>query len=637
VKLLLNRPATLDKSATAEVRARSSRRGSFAAAALIAALGATLVPATLYFLRAPEEKPAIRFQMTTPGILSGTPRLLEFPAISPDSQYVVYSALTDGKRAIWICPIGDEAQARPLAGTEDGRFPFWSPDSRYIAFYADRQLKKISIDSGPPTPLTENGSNPYGGTWNRDGIILFTGARGPKGPLGIVRISQPGGAVTPVGPHRDGFVEILPQFLPDGRHFLYVSVADRSGPGARAELYAGSLDGGTPVHIMSSGAIGVDSPGRYAALGYLLFVRDGILMAQRFDEKRLTLDGEPVPLARSAGPFSVSQQRLVYRPISAQGTAPSGTQQIVWIDRSGKPDPSIVMPVMPGFLGSVRLSPDGNRLALDRTTLDRNNVGNRDVWVMDLDRGIPDRQTFDAVDQFARWSPDGKQIVFASTQSGAWKMFIRSLVPGSTDQPLPSETPADAQDIPHDWSRNPEYIVFVRRPVHGGGADIWLKPMFGDGKPVQFVHSKKTFLHVEPRVSRNGRWLAYMTNESGRSEIVVHAFPDPDGFKTQVTADGGIYPTWGRNGHELYYLGLDGRLMAVSVKENGNKLDFGKPTVLVQSPLTVLEPNSNDLYDASADGSRFIFIANNNTSPTTPNDSDKLSVILNWTVTLPKK
>jgi hypothetical protein len=128
-----------------------------------------------------------------------------------------------------------------------------------------------------------------------------------------------------------------------------------------------------------------------------------------------------------------------------------------------------------------------------------------------------------------------------------------------------------------------------------------------------------------------------MTNESGRSEIVVHAFPDPEGFKTQVTADGGIYPTWRRDGRELYYLGLDGKLMAVSVKENGDKLDFGKPTVLFQSPLTVLEPNSNDLYDASADGRRFIFIANNNTNSTSPNDSDKLSVVLNWTVALRKK
>jgi Tol biopolymer transport system component len=356
-------------------------------------------------------------------------------------------------------------------------------------------------------------------------------------------------------------------------------------------------------------------------------------MAQRFDEKRLALDGEPVPLAKSAGPFSVSQQRLVYRPISAQGTAPSGTQQIVWIDRTGKPDPSTVMPVMPGILGSLRLSPDGNRLAVDQT-----DGGNTDVAVIDLDRRIPNRLTFDlAVDRFARWSPDGKRIVFGSARSGLYRMFIRPSVSLGTDQPLDSETPAGMQDFPHDWSLDDKYIVFVRR---GGppATDIWVKPMFGDRKPFLFVPSKR-YIHGNPRLSRNSRWLAYDTNESGPYDIVVKRFPDPNGTELKVTAGGGIYPTWRGDGSELYYLTLEGKLMAVSVKEDGDKLVFGDPKPLFQSPLTGtnLGVGVPDRYDVTADGKRFVFIVDSTTNPTSPNDSDKLSVFLSWTTTLKKK
>jgi Tol biopolymer transport system component len=417
-------------------------------------------------------------------------------------------------------------------------------------------------------------------------------------------------------------VETRPQFLQDGRHFLYESRPDLS-PQSGAELYAGSLDGGPPVHIMSSGPIG-DFPGRYAAPGYLLFVRDGILMAQRFDEKRLALTGEPEPLAQHVGPFSVSaQQTLVYQPISAEGTAP-GTRQVVWIDRAGKPSVG-----MTGTFSSLRLSPDGHELVLDET-----NLGNTDVYVIDLDRGVPTRLTFDsAVDQYARWSPDGTQIVFASTRLGGLKMFIRSSVSGGIEKPLPSDTPSGMTDIPHDWSPDGKYIVFVRRPAPG--SEIWIKPLFGDGKPFQFV--PRPYQHANPRLSHNGRWLAYATNETGTFQIVVQTFPDSTLNRKSVTAEGGMYPTWRADGHELYYIAPDGKLMAVPVKEDGKKLDFGKPKFLFQSPLTALAPSGADPYDASADGTRFVFLADNNTNPANPNDSGKLSVILNWTAALRKK
>jgi serine/threonine protein kinase len=366
------------------------RRLRFITAALIVVLIAALVSATLYFLRAPEEKTAIRLEMSASGIQQG-----RFPvAISPDGQNVSYSAQGEGKSSIWIRPIGED-QARPLAGTEGGRAPFWSPDSRYIAFFANGELKRISIAGGGPATtltdtLTDTGVVQLPGTWNRHGVILFTAQKGPF--PGIFRISELGGAVTPVISGSNA-TNALPQFLPDGVHFLYVSTAI-----AIAELYAGSLDGETPVRIMSIGVINgvIDPPGRYAAPGYLLFVREGMLTAQRFDEKRLALVGDPVLLAEPAGPFSVStQQTVIYQPSHVGPPA----QQIVWFDRTGKRGPSIETPG--GIVGTLRLSGDGHRLAVDPDI-----GGSADIWVIDLDGGVPNKLTFDpAADSGARWSP----------------------------------------------------------------------------------------------------------------------------------------------------------------------------------------------------------------------------------------
>jgi Tol biopolymer transport system component len=619
--LFLN-PGEVQVPSVAQVHA--SRPGRFITVALAAALLASLVPTTLYFLRAREERTAIRFEMAAPGVQPAD------PAISPDGQYVAYAAQADGKSAIWIRPMSEE-QARPLAGTENGTSAFWSPDSRYIAFVVDRKLKKISIFGGPATTLTETPTAPAPGTWNRDGVILFTSIR-VGDQAGIARVSESGGAVRPLGTtHRGGFADIFPQFLPDGHHFLYVSL---TGPIGTVDLYAGSLDGGTPVHVASYGTLnltnGLDFSPRYAAPGYLLFGRGGVLMAQPFDEKSLKLAGEPVAIAEHIGPFSASaQETLVYRPINSQGTA-VGTQQVVWMDRKGVRAPSVSMP---GTFGSLRLSPNGHRLALDQ----RDKEGNTDIWVIDLDRGVPDRLTFDpATDEYPRFSPDGKQIVYTSRRSGVRRMFTRPAVSIGVDQPLPSDTPPDMEDVAEDWSTpDGKYVVFVRAPFGIQFVEIWVKPMFGDGKPFPFSQSK-SFVQGQPRLSPDSHWLAYMTNQTGNNQIVVQAFPDPNGGKTTVTAQGGMFPTWRGDGRELYYLALDGKIMAVPVKENGDKIMFGDPTPLFQSPLTIPTFPTPHQYDVTSDGKRFIFIANN-PSPATPNDSAKLSVVVNWTALLRKK
>jgi Tol biopolymer transport system component len=356
-------------------------------------------------------------------------------------------------------------------------------------------------------------------------------------------------------------------------------------------------------------------------------------MAQRFDEKRLTLTGDPMAIAEHASLFSVSaKQTLIYQPISAQGAAPLGTQQIVRIDRSGEH----VSPIgMQGTFGSLRLSPNGHRLAFDQT----DNQGNTDVWVLNLDRGVPIRLTTDPLaDIVPRWSPDGEQIVYTSARFVVRRMFIRSsLNSHGSDQPIEPDTPTVVDDVGEDWSRDRKYLVFVRGSHNADYTEIWVKPMFGDGKPFAFVQST-SLQQGEPRVSPNSRWLAYTTNESGTYQIVVQTFPQPSDKPEQVTDQGGMLPTWRGDGQELYYLSLDGKIMAVPVKkEDGDKIMFGPPTPLFPAPLTVPSIPTAHQYDVTSDGEQFFFIANTNTSFATPNDSGKLSVVVNWTTLLGKK
>jgi Tol biopolymer transport system component len=614
------KPAEIPMPSVAPTR---ERRGRLAILALTAALVAALIPATLYFLRAPEEKTELRFEIPAPGLLQRV-----IPSISPDGQRVAYTAQNDGKSAIWIRSIG-ELKARPLAGTENGAAPFWAPDSRRIAFFADGKLKKIDLEGGPATTLA-NSTVPAVGSWSRDGVILFSAVQGSS-PI-IFRVSESGGAATVVTTPQGGAFDVVPQFLPDGRHFLF-SELNLQRP-SDAQLDAGSIDGGPPLRIMSIGDIRrVDNiPGRYAAPGYLLFVREGILMAQRFDPKRLALAGEPVAIAEHSGPFSVSdQQTIVFQATNGQ-VQQSGNTRLLWVDRNGKPGLSVGAL---GFFQTLRLSPDGKRVAVDQWK-----DGDTDIWVIDLDRGVPNKLTLDpAVDRNPLWSPDGKRIVFSSGRAGALdRIFLRSSVSIGADDPLSTETPGTAGDVADDWSRDGKYIVFLRYAPNSLNLDIWVKPMTGDGKPFPYVQSK-SFAQGEPRVSPNGRWLAYTTNESGSDQIVVQTFPDPLGNKKQVTANGGVYPTWRTDGGELYYLAPDGKMMAVPVKP-GNDFDPGQPGALFQTPLTFPANPLAHQYDVSPDGKRFLFIApvsSNNSKAAAANESGTITAIVNWTAALRKK
>jgi eukaryotic-like serine/threonine-protein kinase len=601
--------------------ARPNRAGRFVTAALGVVLVASLVPASLYFLRTPEEQSAVRFEMAAQGELP--------PIISPDGQSIAYVEATEGKNAIWIRRVG-ELTGRLLTGTENGSAPFWSPDSRYVGFFADGRLKKINVTGGPATTLAQTSINAPG-AWNREGVILFS-ALGNGGPQ-IVRVAESGGAVTPVTssvPKNGGF-SILPQFLPDGRHFLYV-VRD----GGEGEIYVSSLDGAEPVKVLSADSGTVDA--RYASPGYLVFRRARALMAQRFDLNTMSIDGEPIGIAEGAGPFSVSDQgTLVYRSARAEQGQIERATQLRWFDRNGKPGASVGMQAI---YGALRLSPDGRRAAVDQGL----RLGG-DIWVVDLDRGVSNRLTFDpAIDSSPVWVADGTRIAFASNRprlSGSTRIFLRSANGVGNDELLPVPSPPAPEasiEVPVDWSADGRHLVFVRGALDNSHVDIWVKPI-GDGKPFPYAQST-SFRQGASRISPNGRWMAYMTNESGTYQIVVRSFPDPNQGKWQISAQGGINPMWRGDGRELYYLALDGKLMVVPVKD-GADFEPAQPTVLFQTPLTIPALPGPSPYDVSADGQRFLLIAPSNTPDSTSNtaagDPSVVTTIVNWTAALRQK
>jgi eukaryotic-like serine/threonine-protein kinase len=343
---------------------RRGPRGWLAAGGLAVALIAALTPAVLYFRRSPAEAPQIRFEMAAPGVVgpvNGGSGL----TISPDGQRVAYVASVEGKRAVWIRPIGAVA-AQPLAGTDGAAWLFWSPDSRYLGFFADGKLKKIDVSGGPAQVLCDAIAARHG-AWNRDNVILFT-----VGTRGLGRVSASGGEVTPVttvDPSTREIFHILPEFLPDGRHFLYIgtSLSQRT-------LYVASLDTKSTTQLMALDTLsnGVAWAVRYAAPGHLLFLRNRTLMAQPFDQKQLAVVGAPVPLADGVSDFAASDNGvLVYQKALAQSAASS---QLVWFDRSGR---QAGLVGTSANYGDLELAPDGQRVAVDIQDV------NRDIWVIE--------------------------------------------------------------------------------------------------------------------------------------------------------------------------------------------------------------------------------------------------------------
>ncbi|MGI9168312.1 MAG: protein kinase domain-containing protein [Pyrinomonadaceae bacterium] len=563
---------------------------------------AALPFAIAHLRRAPIEERVLKLSVLPPG--DATARTM---ALSPDGRRLAFVTSLEGRGLLWVRSL-DSLSAQALPGTEDAALPFWSPDSRFIGFFAGGKLKKIDASAGPPQALCDATGGSRGGTWNRDGVIVFaTMASGL-----LYRVSAAGGEPVPLtllDQGRSGSSPRWPYFLPDGRHFLYFV------PGGQAEsggIYVGSLDAKETKRLLPT-----TLSAAYAPPGFLLFFRDETLMAQRFDADKLELTGEQFPVAEDVasnpglgrGDFSVSENGvLAFR----SGGSPS--RQPLWFDRGGNQVGSLGEA---GLYFTLWLSPDDRRVAVDRLDL---NTGTGDVWLFDS-HGIPSRFTTDpANDSSPLWSPDGSRIVFASNREGVSNLYQKVASGGGNEEVL---LKSSEQKVPDDWSADGQFIVYQTLNPKTKW-DLWLLPMSGDGQPVPFLQTE--FNEQQAQFSPDGKWIAYTSNVSGAPEVYVQTFP-ASGGPMRVSTGGGGQPRWRRDGRELFYIGVDRKLMAVDVKL-GVIFESGVPKPLFGTRVITLTDFRNH-YAVTADGQRFLINSRIEQTSATP-----ISVVVNWTADL---
>ena len=572
-------------AAPAPAASRSSRTPLFLALGLAILLAAALAYVSLPNPSPPQ--PMARLAV----LLPEKSRVLSI-AVSPDGRNIALVLVKDGRQQIWIRAL-DAVELKPLEGTDGATNPFWSPDSRFIAFFADAQLKKIDRSGGPVQTLGD-ALAVVGGTWNRNGDILL-------GALGKVqRVSAAGGAVSFLPGHID-ITETSPVFLPDGRHYLATRNSYRD-PKQRG-VFLGSMDSPEARQILPdisrAEIVGPPSGGR---LGAVVFTRSATLMALPFDMKQLQAAGEPVPVAPGIAAtmgyplFAASESGVL-----AYVTGQQGDWQFVWRDREGK-----VLGSYPGAGGVAMISPDGKSLAFDR-------LG--DIWLMNFARGVTNRLTAGPEDNNPIWSPDGRYVAYARVGLGVY----RKLATGAGDEELlaPSKTLA----VPKSWSPDGNILVYAQINPDTG-ADLLAVPVNGDRKPFPVLQTSAT--EDQGQFSPDGHWLAYTSNESGQAEVYVIPFPPAPGAKWLVSRGGGVQPRWRRDGNELFYISSDSKMMSVEVTTQP-AFQSGSPHPLFQSEIVDTGIRTGPLsWDVAPDGNRFLII-----SPHT-SDTSAVTVTLNW-------
>jgi Tol biopolymer transport system component len=580
----------------------------------IAAVSLVLIAASVFALvmpRGTETRQVTRFLIDVPDM-----PVAEAVSISPDGRLVAYAASEGGSTALFVRPLDTDVGTK-LPGTEGAGRLFWSPDSRWVAFFAEGRLKKVEAAGGPPQNICET-ADLLGGTWNQDGVIVFGSSKG------LQRVLAAGGQPSPIelpaeisrGTPRE------PYFLPDGRRYLYLagggSDSDARSPTPRAEsptpeaesapaIYAGSLESVEATRVVAS-----ESNAVYAEPGYLLYHRDGTLYAQAFDALDLEVRGEPVRLAdgipyvdTGAAAFAASHTGvLLYRnspprEASSRGApAPAasvvGDRPLQWVSRTGRGENA----AEPAEWTGVDLSPDGRRAAVHR-----HDAQGGDVWIFEAGQSTPSRFTFDAAQDNSSpvWSPDGSRIAFSSRRNGRFGLYIKLADNSRAEaQVLDSELPV----VPMSWSGD-RLVYWTSDPRTAG--DVWAVQPTGDTKPSPVLQTRSD--ERNPQVSPDGRWIAYSSNETGRSEVYIRPFPEGDG-RIQVSVNGGVFPRWRRDGRELYFMSLVslGAVMASEIRVTGAAVQREVPRALFQS---VFVGNSHTggqshPYAVSADGQRFL-------------------------------
>ena len=588
------------------------------------AVVALVVVASVVLFRArdvPRSVGALRFTIAPPdgawfgGPFGGGTGNAAQVAIAPDGQTIAFVAGANGQFQIWLRSLAS-LTAAPLIGTEGGAFPFWSPDGRAIGFFAADKLKVVQIAGGPPVVLSDVTLG-RGGTWNRDNVILFAGAVG-----GVRRVSSAGGTPTDVTTPTAGGAHRWPHFLPDGRHFFYTAVTGACCPAPQpGVIRLGSLDSNeAPVTLLQAESLAL-----YAS-GHLFFARDDTLMAQPFNAETRTLNGEAV---RFADHVSWEGSRYVSASASETGTLVYGQGsvptmlQMTWFDRSG----SIVSRLGdPGYYDSVSLSPDQQTVAVSLPS---------GIWLFDVATGSRSQLTRNPRrDTSAVWSPDGKSLAIEAQRNG--RVSLRRLsIDGSVDEALIDDGPNRSSApgsiggylTPTSWSNDGRFIAFARRGA-SGSPDVWALPLFGDRKAFAVVDTP--FAETSGVFSRDGHWIAYTTDESGASRVMVQPFPGP-GRRYPVSPDSGHHPLWRADGKELFYIsenpGHSGMLMAVPI-EMTSQLEVGMPQPLFGIGAPGSSRGQN--YAVTKDGRRFL---TNERPPQKPSETP-LTVVVNWMAAL---
>jgi Tol biopolymer transport system component len=638
------------QTAIAPVAVRRGGRAAWlaAGAALGIVVGVVAVLAAMRSRETPSPQPTKRMQFTipVPGYqISGL-------AISPDGSRIVYASSAGGTRQLWLRPI-DSLEARPLAGADNAVWTFWSPDSRHIGFGADGKLKKLDVSGGPAQTIAELKPQLIEGTWGRDGTILYNTT---ASTFGLALASGESKSWPPQQSNPSDTPRVLPEMLPDGDHFLYVSPAQPLGSPGRT-LFVGSLATGKWSRLADF-PVGDDvvptsltATRIYYADGYVLYLlagNGGTLSALPFDASALAVRGAPIPVAEHVAEFSVSQTGvLVYRelPTTSGGAAVTVPgHRLAWVDRRGERIADV--PAPPAYR-SLALSPDGRTIAV--TVPAQNGLG--DVWTIDAVRGTPTRLTFDdAEDGAPVWSPDGAQLAFNSGRKAGLKrttnaLYRRAANGTGTDELLLA---GETNEIlaPQDWTPDGRTLLFARTTLTTSHerVDLWALDLAGERAARPVIESQ---VRKGPfRLSPNGRWLSYGTEESKRSEIVVQPFPDVGRGKWQISTNGGAEPRWRSDGRELYYLAPNNDVIAVDVDTTGDAFTSGTPRVLFATAVSQPGPDDrpdND-YDVSPDGQRFLLnlpatAAASSTAQAAGATQSVVSelplhVIVNWTVGL---